>query len=173
MASILWFKKKRLYILFFYNEPACWYLCHSWTPMGTRKDEGSRAPGQENLVRSMQWCSCKGPRLQSAETLTACSTEMQTQPPVLPPPGSPSPRSSPCPKESHPLCLPFLGFAPEYHPHPDVAYLWQFTKLYPGSPLRWGLGTSHSFSKRLLFDLGGPRHSPGWVWRTPSISPQI
>lgn len=52
--------------------------------MGTRKDEGSRAPGQENQVRSMQWCSCKGPRLQSAETLTECSTEMQTQPPVLP-----------------------------------------------------------------------------------------
>lgn len=87
-------------------------------------------------------------------------------------PGSPSPRSTLCPRKSCPLCLPFLGFAPEYHPHPDVAYLWQFTKLYPGTPLRWGLGTSHSFIKRLLFYSGGPRHSPGGVCRTPSISPQ-
>lgn len=34
--------------------------------------------------RSLRWCSCKGPRLQPAEMLTACGTEMQTEPPELP-----------------------------------------------------------------------------------------
>ena len=172
MASILWFFfKKRLYILFFYNEPAYWYLCHSWTPweqekmreaghQGRRTRSGAcsgvpvRAPGSSLLRRSQSAAQkCKHSHL--------CS-----------PTGVSFPQIQSIPKEVSSPLPPFPWLCPWIPSSPRCGLSLTVHQLYPGIPLRWELGTSHSFSKRLLFYLGGPRRSPGWVCRTPSISPQ-
>lgn len=93
----------------------------------------------------------QGRRAGSAEMLTANVQHRNGNAATYASPESTSPRSTPWPRKSLPLSLPFLGFVPGCRPHPDVAYFWQLTNLYPGTPLRWGPVSSHSFSKRFLF----------------------